>query len=156
MLLVITNKEQINIFHYYNYLFDLINLIILILTNQIYQFIFYSICNELTSGILSTVYNDGMKTFKKHEHLLAIKQYNKPSTNLVIDMVSTGRLDPFTRQPITKPVTNKVCKHIYDQDSVSLMFQGKHFICCPYIGCTNKHFTKKDILCDLNTSNTSE
>lgn len=97
-----------------------------------------------------------MKTFKKHEHLLAIKQYNKPLTDVVVDMEKTGKLDPFTKQLIIRPVINKVCKHIYDQDSLSLMFQTKKFISCPYIGCTNKHFTKNDISYDLDISNKSD
>lgn len=105
---------------------------------------------------MSTVYDNGKKTFKNHEHLLGIKQYNKPSTDIVIDMVKIGKLDPYTKQPITNPVINKVCKHIYNQDSLSLMFQDKTFLSCPYIGCTNKHFTKNDILYDLNISNNSE
>lgn len=107
----------------------------------------------MEQGILSTVYDAGLKKFKNHEHLLAIKEYNKPSKELTFEIVTTGKLDPFTRQPITKPVRNKICKHIYDQDSVDQMFIGKSFVYCPYIGCTNRHFTKSDILSDVNLSN---
>lgn len=87
---------------------------------------------------------------------MAIKQYNKPERGMVVETVAPGTLDPFTRQPITKPVSNKVCKHIYDQDSVDLMFQAKSFVHCPYIGCTNKHFTKKDLIFAPNVSSNNE
>lgn len=113
--------------------------------------IFFRTYNELAQGVLSTIYEAGTQKFKNHEHLLAIKEYNKPSTG-VISFETTGRLDPFTQQLITKPVHNKFCKHVYDHDSIDQMFQRKLFIACPYIGCTNKKFTKKDILFDLNTS----
>lgn len=96
-----------------------------------------------------------MKKSKNHEHLLAIKQYNKPTAEqLIVNITTTARLDPYTRHPITKPVYNKICKHVYDQEGVSLMFQTKHFAHCPYIGCGNKHFTKKDLLYDDDSFNT--
>ncbi|XP_025192323.1 E3 SUMO-protein ligase NSE2-like [Melanaphis sacchari] len=102
--------------------------------------------NELAKGILSTIYDSGAKTFKNHEHLLAIKQYNKCTRGgLVEEDLVIRTLDPFTKQPITKPVRNKICTHIYDQESVNKMFQNKQFISCPYMGCSNKHFTKANL-----------
>ncbi|XP_060849776.1 uncharacterized protein LOC132928864 [Rhopalosiphum padi] len=102
--------------------------------------------NELAQGVLSTIYDTGVKTFKNHEHLLAIEQYNIPTEEgLVAEELIIGKLDPFTKQPITKPVRNKICTHIYDQESVNQMFQHKLLISCPYIGCTNKRFTKTDL-----------
>jgi len=107
----------------------------------------------LAQGLFSTIYEAGAQKFKNHEHLLAITEYNKPSSGVIMNSIeSTGRLDPYTKQLITKPVHNKVCKHVYDHDSINQMFQRKLFIACPYIGCANKKFTKKDILFDLNTS----
>lgn len=97
-----------------------------------------------------------MKTFKNHEHLVAIKQYNKPSTELMIEDIISEKLDPYSRQPITKPVQNKICKHIYDQNSIDQMFQKKIFISCSYIGCVNKRFTKKDLLYNQDISYDSE
>lgn len=118
---------------------------------------FFSTYNEVAQGLLSTIYKSGANKFKKHEHVLAIKEYNKPSTGLVMDSVEiTGRLDPFTQKSITKPVLNKICKHIYDHDSIEQMFQRKLFIACPHIGCENKKFTKKDILFDLNSLDNSD
>lgn len=70
--------------------------------------------------------------------------------------MTTDIIDPYTKQKIIKPVRNNICKHIYDEESVDRMFQGKYFVSCPYIGCTNHHFTKKDLLYDLKTSNNSE
>ncbi|CAH1738935.1 unnamed protein product [Aphis gossypii] len=115
--------------------------------------------NELAQGILSTIYNSGVKTSKNHEHLLAIKQFNIPAEaedGLVAKELIIGKLDPYTRQPIIKPVRNKICTHIYDQESVNQMFQSKLFVSCPYIGCTNKRFTKADLLFDLNLSMESD
>lgn len=98
-----------------------------------------------------------MKTSKNHEHLLGIQKYNKSSTELKdFTSVQTRIIDPFTRQIITKPVTNKQCKHIYDEDSINLMFQNKLFMSCPHIGCTNKRFTKKDLLYDKNNLHDSD
>jgi len=99
----------------------------------------------LAQGILTKTYDAGVKTYKNHEHLLAIQQFNKPTEGLIAEELIVGKLDPYTRQPITKPVRNKVCKHIYDLESVNQMFLSKMFISCPYIGCTNKHFTKADL-----------
>lgn len=115
--------------------------------------------NELAQGILSTIYNAGVKTSKNHEHLLAIKQFNitaEAEDGLVAEELIIGKLDPFTRQPIIKPVRNKICTHIYDQESVNQMFQSKLFVSCPYIGCTNKRFTKADLLFNLNHSMESD
>lgn len=75
---------------------------------------------------------------------------------VVGNMETTGRLDPFTLKLIKKPVRNKICKHIYDQESIDKMFQGKLFMSCPLVGCSNKRFTKKDILYNLNSSDDSE
>ncbi|XP_050424979.1 uncharacterized protein LOC126836049 isoform X2 [Adelges cooleyi] len=113
--------------------------------------------NNLAQGVLNNIYDDGLKTAKNHEHFLAIKKFNKPNlnrSNIEAEVVTTGVLDPFTRQPITRPIRNKLCNHIYDQDSVELMFHARSVVPCPYIGCTNKHFTKKDLL-EHNTSGTS-
>ncbi|XP_025199627.1 E3 SUMO-protein ligase NSE2-like [Melanaphis sacchari] len=102
--------------------------------------------NELAQGIISTIYDSGVKTSKNHEHLLAIKQYNKCTQGgLVGEDLVIKTLDPFTKQPITKPVRNKICTHIYDQESINKMFLNKQFISCPYMGCSNKHFTKANL-----------
>lgn len=85
--------------------------------------------------------------------MLAIKEYNKSTTAMTEEdgeIITSGTLDPFTRKPITKPVCNKVCQHIYDENSVNQMFQAKSFVSCPYIGCGNKRFTKKDLMYNFN------
>lgn len=97
-----------------------------------------------------------MKTFKNHEHLLAIKQFNSTETDFMIEDMESKKLDPYSRQLITKPVQNKICQHMYDQNSIDQMFNKKLFISCPYIGCETKRFTKKDLLYDLDNSCNSE
>lgn len=90
-----------------------------------------------------------MKTFKNHEHLLAIKQYNTPETaetDCMVKNIISETIDPYSRQLITKPILNKICKHMYDQSSIDQMFNKKLFVSCPYIGCGNKRFTKKDLV----------
>lgn len=106
--------------------------------------------NELAQGILTTTYDAAVKTYKNHEHLLAIKQYNKSTKKLPVEELVVGKLDPYSKQAIINPISNKVCKHIYDQESVNQMFQNKLFVSCPYIGCTNKQFTKTDL--DISTN----
>ncbi|CAI6347653.1 unnamed protein product [Macrosiphum euphorbiae] len=106
---------------------------------------FKNVYSELAQGILTKIYDAGVKTYKHHEHLLGIEEFNKPTEGLIAEELIVGKLDPYTRQPITKPVRNKVCKHIYDLESVNQMFQSKMFVSCPYIGCTNNRFTKTDL-----------
>lgn len=109
------------------------------------NYICFRVSSEIAQGVLSKVFEAGKKTYKSHQHLQAITQYNKPTTEIIVHNIAIGTLDPYTKQKITKPVRNKVCTHIYDQESVDLMFNGKFFVSCPYIGCSNKHFTKKDL-----------
>lgn len=104
--------------------------------------------------MLSEIYKTGENTYSNHEHLLAIKKYNKTllTDGMTVEVMSGVKLDPFTKEPITNPVHNKVCKHVYDQISIDKMFQNKLIISCPYIGCANKNFTKKDLLNDTVVS----
>jgi len=97
----------------------------------------------LAQGFLNKVYEDGMKDFENHEHLLAIKKSNKLLTKT--NVVPLTQLDPFTKQPITDPITNTICKHVYDQTSIDDIFKSKYFISCPYVGCKNKCFTKYEL-----------
>lgn len=105
---------------------------------------FKKVCSKLERGIISQTYEDGVKTSKNHEHLLATQRYNKHSDELSLD-IAGERIDPYTKKPITKPVINTICKHVYDQESIELMFRGNSFIRCPYIGCSNKHTTKNNL-----------
>lgn len=66
-------------------------------------------------------------------------------------MVKTEKIDPVTQRPITNPVYNKVCKHVYDNESIDMMFSDEDIIVCPHFGCTNNFFTKQDILFNLDT-----
>lgn len=106
----------------------------------------FRVSSEIAQGVLNKVFEAGKKTFKSHQHLQAITQYNQPTTGIILHNIAAGTIDPFTKQKITKPVRNKVCTHIYDQESVNLMFNGKSVVPCPYIGCSNKRFTKKDLV----------
>lgn len=109
---------------------------------------FTNSCNELEQEIINDVYEEGVKSSKNHEHLLSMKKYNT-SDGLSFEVAGgMEKIDPYTKKLITKPVTNTICKHIYDQKSVEIMFLKKHFISCPYIGCSNKHTTKKDLKYD--------
>jgi len=119
---------------------------------------FKSVYEDLAHGMLSEVYKTGEKTFSNHEHLLSIKEYNKTlsTDEIMVEVMSAVKLDPFTKQPILNPVLNEVCKHVYDQISVDKMFQNKLIVSCPYMGCSNKKFTKKDLVADTVVSNDSE
>lgn len=89
-----------------------------------------------------------MNNYKNHPHLSAAKKLSNSIGDIQSKTVHIVTTDPFTKQPITKPVKNKHCQHVYDQASIQLMFQSKLFISCPYIGCTNSRFTKKDLVPD--------
>lgn len=92
-----------------------------------------------------------MGKYEDHPHLNSSKVLICESIgNMSTQTIQAGTIDPYTKQLIAKPVKNKVCLHIYDQSSVDIMFQRKLFISCPYIGCTNSNFTKRDILSVLN------
>ncbi|VVC29044.1 Zinc finger, MIZ-type [Cinara cedri] len=72
-------------------------------------------------------------------NLITIQKYNKSSAELEnFTTVQTEIIDPFTRKLITKPVTNKQCNHVYDEESIDLMFKNKLFVCCPHIDLRKK------------------
>jgi len=69
---------------------------------------------------------------------------------IVKKMAVTEEIDPLTQRPITNPVYNKICEHLYDYESIDMMFSDENLIVCPHFGCTN-YFTKQDILFNLET-----
>uniref|UniRef100_A0A6M2DHS1 E3 SUMO-protein ligase NSE2 n=1 Tax=Xenopsylla cheopis TaxID=163159 RepID=A0A6M2DHS1_XENCH len=47
-------------------------------------------------------------------------------------------LDPFTKKPISIPIKNNKCGHIYDKDSVMRILEINPKIRCPVVGCRVK------------------
>ena len=47
-------------------------------------------------------------------------------------------VDPLTKQPITCPVRNRHCNHIYDKESMRSQLEINSVLRCPIIGCSNK------------------
>lgn len=52
------------------------------------------------------------------------------------EVIST--VDPLTKQPITHPVRNRHCKHIYDRNTMEAQLKVNSIIRCPIVGCSNK------------------
>lgn len=58
-------------------------------------------------------------------------------------------IDPITKRPIQKPCRNRICKHIYDMNSMIESLQTAGRMRCPVVGCINKkHVVLEDLVED--------
>lgn len=63
-------------------------------------------------------------------------------------------IDPISKMPITHPVRNKICNHIYDEATIKESIQKAAMkanakLRCPYLGCGNKKsVTLEDLVSD--------
>ncbi|VVC25065.1 Zinc finger, MIZ-type [Cinara cedri] len=105
---------------------------------------------ELAEGEINRAFEFKMGRYQNHPHLIAAQKNIKSADEMLSKTLETVTIDPFTKRTIIKPVKNKFCQHVYDQDSIEPMFKQRLFISCPYIGCMNNRFTKQDLLFDHN------
>ncbi|CAG9540090.1 unnamed protein product [Cercopithifilaria johnstoni] len=64
------------------------------------------------------------------------------SNTVEVERIYYSKKDPYTKQDIKDPVQNKICKHVYDRESVLANIREckkRRQICqCPVSGCPNK------------------
>lgn len=53
--------------------------------------------------------------------------------------------DPISKRPISDPVRNKICKHIYDKQSIMDAIKVNSRLRCPYVGCNNRKVDPNDL-----------
>ncbi|KAL3990371.1 Zinc-finger of the MIZ type in Nse subunit family protein [Acanthocheilonema viteae] len=77
----------------------------------------------------------------KIEALRMIERANTSGT-VQVERIYYSKKDPYTKKDIKDPVQNKVCKHVYDRESVLANIhecKKRRLICrCPVSGCPNK------------------
>merc|ERR1712200_127364 len=72
--------------------------------------------------------------------------------DLIVVKTEHNTIDPITKKEIEEPVKNKLCGHVYEKSSIYSMIElarsQSKSVRCPYLGCNQKDFTKKDLLKD--------
>ncbi|ODM93677.1 E3 SUMO-protein ligase NSE2 [Orchesella cincta] len=79
-----------------------------------------------------------------------------PEVSEVLDVSSEGlealneylpTTDPFTKMTLKDPYINRICKHVYEYQSVmDMMITSGNKTRCPYVGCSNKKYILPDDL----------
>ncbi|MPC44997.1 E3 SUMO-protein ligase NSE2 [Portunus trituberculatus] len=62
-----------------------------------------------------------------------------PDGDLIATQYSSTFLDPISKKRMTDPVRNKICDHVYDRGTITVMIaKSKQKLKCPTIGCANR------------------
>jgi len=73
-------------------------------------------------------------------------QYEAVDDSLLCSSSFTAPVDPITKTIIRKPIRNKKCKHVYDNQSIyDYIRQSKNKAKCPYMGCKNNKLVVGDL-----------
>ncbi|XP_049865870.1 E3 SUMO-protein ligase NSE2-like [Pectinophora gossypiella] len=74
---------------------------------------------------------------------------NLDESDLAITESHDQYIDPITKKPISDPVKNKICGHIYEKESIYKFISLKNRIKCPVVGCANtQHIQHQHLLSD--------
>uniref|UniRef100_A0A915Q5D9 E3 SUMO-protein ligase NSE2 n=1 Tax=Setaria digitata TaxID=48799 RepID=A0A915Q5D9_9BILA len=73
----------------------------------------------------------------------ALRKDKKADTSTVeVERIYYSKKDPYTKQDIKDPVQNRICRHVYDRESVLTNInecKKRRMLCqCPVSGCPNK------------------
>ncbi|CAH1644052.1 unnamed protein product [Spodoptera littoralis] len=71
---------------------------------------------------------------------------NLDESDLAITESQDQYLDPITKRPVTDPVKNTVCGHIYERATIMNLISTKPRSKCPVAGCGNRGPITKDHL----------
>lgn len=93
--------------------------------------------------------DDIMIVEKKNKKQLCDSQFDELDDSLLCSNVFTPPVDPISKTIIRNPFRNKKCKHVYEHKTIiDYINQLGHKAKCPYIGCNNKHLSKRDLVED--------
>ncbi|XP_013175015.1 PREDICTED: E3 SUMO-protein ligase NSE2-like isoform X1 [Papilio xuthus] len=63
---------------------------------------------------------------------------NLDDSDLAITETQDRYIDPITKRPVTDPVQNSVCGHIYDRGSIMKLINTRKKVICPVAGCGSR------------------
>ncbi|XP_045717018.1 E3 SUMO-protein ligase NSE2 isoform X1 [Phyllostomus hastatus] len=70
--------------------------------------------------------------------------------DMIVTQSQTNFICPITQLEMKKPVKNKVCGHIYEEEAIVRMIESKHRrkkkACCPKIGCSHTDVRMSDLV----------
>ncbi|KAL0840740.1 hypothetical protein ABMA28_015928 [Loxostege sticticalis] len=85
---------------------------------------------------------------KNHPYMIELtKRYQKgqeqarqnlEESDLAITESLDQHIDPITKRPISDPVKNTVCGHVYERESIINLIKRKSSTKCPVAGCGNR------------------
>ncbi|XP_030074925.1 E3 SUMO-protein ligase NSE2 [Microcaecilia unicolor] len=72
--------------------------------------------------------------------------------DITVTQTQTNFICPITQVEMKKPMRNKVCNHVYEEEAIIKMIenriQKKKKACCPKIGCDNSDMKISDLVPD--------
>ncbi|XP_045113452.1 E3 SUMO-protein ligase NSE2-like [Portunus trituberculatus] len=80
-----------------------------------------------------------LKSFKELLEENNVASNPDPDGDLIATQYSSTFLDPISKKRMTDPVRNKICDHVYDRGTITVMIaKSKQKLKCPIIGCANR------------------
>ncbi|XP_053517108.1 E3 SUMO-protein ligase NSE2 isoform X1 [Artibeus jamaicensis] len=87
---------------------------------------------------------DGLQADREAEGTEAVDE------DMIVTQSQTNFICPITQLEMKKPVKNKVCGHIYEEEAIVRMIESKHRrkkkACCPKIGCSHTDVRMSDLI----------
>ncbi|KPJ15863.1 E3 SUMO-protein ligase NSE2 [Papilio machaon] len=71
---------------------------------------------------------------------------NLDDSDLAITETQDRYIDPITKRPVTDPVQNSVCGHVYDKESIMKLINTRKKVICPVAGCASRQAVCADQL----------
>ncbi|NXO82136.1 NSE2 ligase, partial [Sitta europaea] len=94
-------------------------------------------------------FKDQLKEMKKQYHNDTIEQIDE---DIAVTRSQMNFICPITQMTMKKPVRNKVCGHIYEEDAILEMIQTqkqkKKKVRCPKMGCSHVDVKGSDLVPD--------
>jgi len=96
----------------------------------------------------------GDPRYQQLEYLIRGEAPGNRDLDLVLTEETQLFKDPWTRKPITDPVTNRKCGHTYERATVAKFLDksksDKKPLKCPVVGCSNNNITRGDLYPDAD------